>query len=663
MSLRKILIGGGVSVLLILIGFGLFCYHVVTKSFPQTEGTISGLGVSSPVKIYRDPYGIPHIIATNEDDAYFAIGYLHAQERLFQMDMQRRAGEGRLSEVFGTRTIPYDAMFRTIGIKRIAERIEASLHPEVRRALEDYSRGVNAYIAQNIHRLPVEFDMLNYKPYEWTPLHSIILSRMMAWELNMGWWGDITLQDIINKVGMKDALELFPQYPADAPVIMQEEHGETPAPLPNGHTASVSPLHFQSMTALHDLAATDKAFHEFIGYPHYQTGSNAWAVSPQKSTTGKPILCNDPHLIITTPSPWYQVHISAGTLNVAGYTVPGDPFVVIGRNNAVAWGETNAMLDDCDFIVEQLDSTNSSRYLLHGAYRDMSVRNDTIHVKDTENVVIKIYRTEHGPIISAVHPFNYPSQLFKQDGLRSDSASMLHRSAVAMHWTGSEATDENYALWKIDHAQNVREFVDGVQYFGCPAQNFVYADTAGNIGYALGGKIPLRATPIPGQSVPVPGAQESEIWNSFVPFALQPKFQNPKSGFIATANNKISDRMDYYFTNIWEPPSRISRITTLLQSQQKLSPDDMKRIQYDYISPYAFDLTHYIIAAFPDSATQQPLVKQALTYFSNWDGSMSKEVIAASVFNVWMEKMIEEMFKERLGEPVYEEYLFLQSLP
>lgn len=663
--IRRFIVGGGIAVAVLLVCFGVFCYYVVTKSFPKVEGTIGDIDVSAPVSIFRDVYGVPHVMAATEEDGYVALGFLHAQDRLFQMDLARRAGEGRLSEIFGSSTIPIDAMFRTIGIPRVAWRILATMPAGTRKILDAYSRGVNAYIAQHRRTMPVEFDALGYKPNQWQPVDCVIMMRMMAWELNFGWLSDITAQDVINKVGVKAALELFPGFPADAPTIFRDERvvakGTMPGSVKDTARARAA-LENPMMPGVRGFVEANAQYHRLINAPGQQSGSNSWAVGSSRTVHGKPILCNDPHLIITSPSRWYQVHINAGAVNVAGMSVPGLPAVMIGRNNAVSWGLTNAMLDDCDFVVEKIDSTSPTRYLSRGTYKQMRVRADTIHIKDTLDVVINVYETDHGPIISAVHSFMNPS-LFFNAPVPDNPKPVFAGAAVAVHWMGHELSDELTALLKASRARSGRDVADAMVTAAVPAQNVVYADTMGNIGYVYAGRIPVREMPYPGMSTPVSGAQDNMIWNSFIAGASTPRFTNPKSGMIVTANNRISSDLPASYGNLWEPPSRSMRIIDLLESHPMVGEGEMKKFQNDVISPHALDATRFILAAFPDSATQQPLVKQALTYFANWDGSMAKEEIAASVFNVWLMHMFEALWRDRLGSPIFEEYMYLQDMP
>jgi penicillin amidase len=659
---RRVLIGGVTSFVLLIVLFAVFAVHLVTRSFPDVDGTIGAPGLGAPVHVSRDLYGIPHIDASSSDDAWYAVGYLHAQDRLFQMDLARRAGQGRLSEIFGTRALPVDALFRTVGIAHIAARCYATLPAETRRDLESYSRGINAYLDGHRSRLPVEFDALNYKPDAWEPVHCVIMERMMAWELNFAWWMDIVTADAFEHVGPKLGAELFPQYPPDAPTVLREERTVS-ASQPTVGGARRTVLEESVREDLHAMANAESVFHDLLGTSHREGGSNAWAVAPWRSASGRPIVCSDPHLFYSAPARWYQMHVHTPLFNLAGVSLPGIPYIIIGRNNALAWGSTNAMADDCDFVVETLDSGNQSAYLSHGAYRSFTITIDTLHPRDTLAVPLHVMESEHGPIVSDVHLLNHAGIVF-HDNIPSVQRPLFKRSAVAMRWMGSAVSDELSAIRRLNLCTSAAGVPDAVASYAVPAQNLVYADTAGHIGYILQGHIPLRNTPYPGLSVPVPAGADDQIWSSTLPVAQNPRFLDPKTGFVASANNP-STNVPFvpYFTNQWEPPSRAQRIVQIFEGKQGIGIDNMRRAQNDNISPHALDAARYILAAYPDSVSQQLLVRQSLTYLANWDGSMNKEEIGASVFNMWLVKMFDRLFHPRLGDEAYREYLLLNSLP
>ncbi len=624
----KILVGIVGSILIIVVSAFFIFRYLVTKSFPVVDGELRVDGLQQPVTIYRDKYSVPHIIAQNEHDLFFAQGYVHAQDRLWQMDITRRAGEGRLSEILGSSALQYDKLFKTIGIQRIAEKLEAQLHPESKLIVQAYSDGVNAFIHSHRGNYPIEFDMLNYVPEDWQPVHTLIVSRMMAWELNLSWYVDLTLGELVQKFGEEKAKEIFPTYPENAPVIVPKE-------LLNKQTA------FNG----EDFLRADKSFRKFFGMSGMHIGSNAWAVSGKKSESSYAMLANDPHLGLSEPSKWYEVHLQGGSLDVAGVSLPGAPGIIIGHNHSIAWGMTNVMADDADFFIEQEDSLHHDRYLYKGELKTFELYNDTIFVKDSSVVPITIRESVHGPIINDVNQTAAASQ-----------------NPVALRWTGEDASDELYAIYCIDKAQSWEQFKNGVKYFTVPGQNFVYADDKGNIGYCMGVRLPIRASQNP--TLPMPGWTGNYDWKGFVPFEKLPQLFNPPEQFIATANNKTTDAsFPYHISNLWEPPSRIERIRELLSTQNKISVEDFKRIQLDYYSYFAKQVTPFIIHAFDSVRIADAHLQTALNYFRNWNFQQTKNDVSTALFNVFFTHLLENVFENKMGEALYKNYIFLANIP
>lgn len=637
---KKIKIAIGILGTLLLIGIAAFFIlrHLVTKSFPVVDGKLHVEGLEEPVTIYRDEYGVPHIIAQNEHDLFFAQGYVHAQDRLWQIDIMRRAGEGRLSEVFGSSTLSYDKLFKTIGIQRIAEKLESQLHPESQQILQAYSDGINAFIHSHRGNYPIEFDMLNYVPEDWQPVHTLIVSRMMAWELNLSWYVDLTLGELVDKFGEEKAAEIFPTYPEHAPVIVPKE------------LLKASP-HFGGLNKKiafggTEFLRTDKSFRKFFGMLGMHIGSNAWAVSGKKSASGFAMLANDPHLGLSEPSKWYEMHLKGGSLDVAGVSLLGAPGIIIGHNHFIAWGMTNVMADDADFFIEKEDSLDHSRYEYKGLLKSFETYDDTIFVKDSDAVPITLRESVHGPIINDVNP----------------TAKGFSQSPLALRWTGEDMSDELYSIYCINKAQSWKEFKDGVKEFTVPGQNFVYADVKGNIGYCMGVHLPIRASQNP--TLPMPGWTGTYDWTGFVPFEKLPEMFNPPEEFIATANNKTTDAsFPYHISNLWEPPSRIERIREFLSTRNKLTVDDFKQMQLDYYSNFAKQLTPYIIHAFDSVKIFDPNIQTALKYFRNWNFLETKNDVTTTLLNVWFTHLMENIFENKMGEGLYKNYIFLANIP
>ena len=450
----KIVIGLFTTLVIVIIVGGIIFYKMLSSSLPVYNGQIQSDKISSDIRIYRDSLAVPYIFAQNDEDAAFALGYLHAQERLFVMDLARRAGEGRLSEILGEDAVPFDKMFLTVGLKRNALENIKRLNPQSLNLLKAYSNGVNLYIKEAKGHYPVEFDALGYDPYEWKPEHSLLIIRMMAWQLNISWWVDFSFSDLVLKLGEDKVKKILPSYPENGPYIIPSE--------------------LKNLSSLNKgLVETDQAFREFMGTSGTHIGSNNWVVNGTKSQSGKPIIANDPHLEYSAPGRWYAAVIKSGTETCAGVSLPGVPGIVIGKNDNISWTLTNIMADDADFYVEKLDSLGKN-YLYNGSWKILTSYKEKIKVKNKPDVEFNIKLTHRGPIISDIHPFSF---LYNNKGFRTPP--------ISMRWTGNDFSDELFAFYKINKAKNWNDFKSAVQMFNVPGQNFVYADNSGNIGYAL----------------------------------------------------------------------------------------------------------------------------------------------------------------------------------
>ena len=626
----KISIGVIISLVLIVVIGGVIFYHMLKTSLPVYNGEIDSNPLSANVVVYRDSMAIPYIVAKNEDDAAFALGYIHAQERLFTMDLIRRAGEGRLSEIFGSSTLPFDEMFRTIGVKKTVDNILKKTDSKVIKLLQSYSGGVNKYIKDAKGKYPVEFDVLGYDPYKWTPEDCLITGRMMAWELNISWWSDITFTHLIQKFGEEKVKEIFPNYPGNAPVIV--------------------PSDIKKYTMIdNSFIKTDQEFREFMGMSGTHIGSNNWVVDGKMSVSGKPLIANDTHLHFSAPDKWFAVVIRSNNWNAEGFTLPGIPAIVIGKNENISWTVTNIMLDDADFYIEKLDSTRKN-YLYNGHWNKLKIYPDTIKVKDSSDVVIKIASTDHGPIISSIHPYNilYPGNKFKQ-------------TTISMNWLGNYYSDEMYSFYLINRAKNWNEFKSALSTYSVPGQNFVYADKEGNIGYAFGGRIPLRENN--GMSFIYDGTTDKYNWKGFVPQKDLPTFLNPKQDFIATANNKTEKNFKYHISNVWEPSSRIERIEQLLTGKKKHSVDDYEKYQIDFVSPYAEKITKYILNAFKGIEVTDKNLQLALELFQKWNYKFNEYSQVPAIYAVFFNYLLKNIYYDEMGHDLYNEFVFVANVP
>ncbi len=577
----------GVLVAAGIFALGLFFFlrHQVTKSFPVVSGKSAVSALEKPAEVTRDHFGVPLITAANDHDLLVALGYVHAQDRLWQMDLGRRAGEGRLSEIFGENTVSIDRMFRIIGIRAIAVNVEKALSDSSRSRMQWYADGVNAFIDANRGSYPVEFDFLRYEPEPWTVLNCLTIAQMMAWELNLSWWTDLNLGAITSKVDPVRASDILPGFPESVLPIVPGKGRHTLATLGTG------------------LLSITRDYRNLMGYQGVGGGSNAWVVSPSKSVSGQVILANDTHLHLQLPSKWYEVFLRTPEVELGGMSIPGVPGIVAGHNADIAWGVTNMMADESDFYVIMADSTDSTKYWFDGRLLPMETRSEEILVEGESPVEVIIRSTRHGPIVSDIQT---PVQRSTPDFL------------AAMRWTGSVPVDRVDAFHRINRARNWEEFLDGVGKFPGPGQNFVYGDRHGNIGYCPGGMIPVRGK---GTSIlPLPGWESSTEWKGFVPFEQFPRMYNPADGYIATANNKIADHhFPYHISDLWEPPSRILRLREVLGRDEQFSVKDFEKLQNDVFSHHAREMVPFLLAASADTMLGFPEQERVREYLANWD--------------------------------------------
>ena len=604
-------------ILVVALGGYIWFERTTRKSLPQTSGEISLAGLKEDVEIIRDTYGVPHIYAKNEPDLLFALGYAMAQDRLWQMEFFRRLGHGRLSEILGEELVKVDRYFRTIAAAGMNRKIPKDLAflPE------SFADGVNAYLKTHSDRLALEFKLLGYKPEPWTEEDYIAILKVVNWGLSEGWRVDLTAAGVLEKVGMEKWKEAFPVWPDDAPLIVPEQW--------RGFSELSAPF----------LRAT--WFAERLTGFSTSAASNNWVVSGKKSVTGKPILANDPHLGLTNPSFWWEAHMVCPTFNVSGFAIPGVPGVAVGHNLDVAWGVTNVMVDDVDFYIEKINPENPRQYWFQDHWEDMKVKEETIRVKGREPVKVEILLTRHGPIVTDEKGSN--------------------GKAVSAKWAFTEGLQPGQAAYLLAKAKNIQEVREALKYWELPSQNLVFADTDGNIGYWCCATIPIRSKPF--GILPVPGWTKEYDWKGYVPFEERPHLINPKENFIATANNKvIGDRYPHFISHYWEPPDRITRIHQLLKAKEKLSVDDFKAMQQDIYSVLAAEMVPKMIQVL-DRRFSDEEGRKAKEFLSKWDFVMDKDSVAACLYEVTFRKMMDNIFREELGEELFRQYLKTSIFP
>lgn len=617
-------------VVVVLLAAALFLLYQVRKSFPVTTGSLSLAGLEQPAVIDRDSYGIPTVVTRTDHDLMFATGFVHAQDRLWQMDLARRAGEGRLSEIFGTETVAFDRMFRIVGIRRTAEAIVTSMNGASLGRLRAYADGVNAYLHHAQGCLPAEFDLLGYTPEPWTPIHSVIIGRLMAWELNLSWWTDLTYGSLAERVGSERLQDIMPGYPGEIPPIV-------PVTEWKGY-ASIG----------REYLETARRYAAAFSSTSLNGGSNAWVVSPARSATGMVLLANDTHLRLQSPSRWYELQMEMPGVRVRGMSIAGVPAIVAGRNENIAWGLTNVMADDADFYVEKLDPETGSRFLYGTEWRPLNAVTEFIQVRGDTAVPVTIRSTGHGPIVT-------------------DIATPVSRSrppfVASMRWTGNDVDDQFGAFTAINRAGTWQEFTAGVRQFAVPGQNFVYGDVDGNIGYWCGAKIPIRGG---GTSIlPQPGWDPASRWTGFVPFESLPHRFNPPEGYLATANNKIvDDAYPYPISWLWEPSSRIQRLNEVLGTRgEKFTIGDFERLQNDTYSYFARETMPVLLKAMRGSGMFEGADTVVMEYLRNWNNRFSRGEIACAIYQQFLTCFLHAVYADEMGEDLYHDWVLLTNIP
>jgi len=599
--------------------------RLVKKSLPQTRGTIAVEGLNYPVKVYRDVYGVPHIFAKNDTDLFFAMGYVVSQDRFWQMELNRRAALGTLSAIFGARALEIDKFIRTIGLPEIANQLAQNLSSESKKLITAYTAGINAYLSENRDKLPIEFMLLQYHPQPWEIKHSLAYQRLMAWNLEMAWHVDPVFGEIVGKVSPAKANEIIPQYPGTAPIIVSQ---------------------FSQFNNLrHSLNSIQQDLLELVGFGGTGLGSNSWVVSGELTGTGKPILANDPHLTHQNPSIWYEIHLKAPGIDCYGVSLPGTPGIVIGHNQAIAWGLTNVMADGCDFFIEQINPDNQEQYLYQGKWHTITEIAEEIAIKDQQanNLIIRI--THQGPIISDIHP-----------ALKNSS------KVISVKWNGYLISDELLAFSKIMKAKNWDQFVNGLEHFSVPAQNYIYADTTGNIGYYCAGSMPIRQK---GNGlIPQSGWTNRFEWKNWIPFKRLPHLFNPSENLIVTANNKVvEDNYLYFISTYWEPPYRAQRIEELLATKEEFNLTDFKTIQLDQFSKHAEFLMPIILELLPEFNQKTKLRTYFCHSLQTWDLRLDTHSEAAAIFEIFLTKLYKNIFIDEMGDTLFHSFLELANIP
>ena len=662
----RVLLVIGLIVVLALVGVVGYAVHLVRASYPQVSGELPVPGLRSEVEVFRSDLGIPTIYADDLEDLFFAQGFVHAQDRFWEMDVRRHITAGRLSEMFGASQIPTDTFLRTLGWRRIAEQEVELLSERSLRILEAYSAGVNAYLAEHQGaELSLEYAVLalqnpNYRPEPWVPADSVAWLKALAWDLRGNMGEEIYRAVMSATMGVEATEELFPPYPyaRNRPIVeigavvdgrfdqeAQENVGSAPraAGIPIDYRPAVS--------ALLSASAAAGTLVDVLGPSGPGIGSNSWAVAGEKTDTGLPLLANDPHLAPAMPSLWYQSSLRCRVLDedcnydVSGWTMAGLPGVFIGHNGQIAWGFTNLGPDVTDLVLHQV---SGDAYLFDGGELPLDIRTEFIEVAGQDPVEIQIRSTRDGPIISGIEdipvydvvgaeaPVPAPGSAIAADAARGDGY------AVALRWTALEPQPTFDAFDALNTAQNWDDFQDAARLLAVPAQNLLYADTTGRIGYQAPGRIPIRVG-YDGKW-PIPGWTSEYAWTGYIPFEALPTVIDPPEGWIVTANQAvIGPEYPYFLTDDWAYGARSQRIVELIESATaagaRMTSERMRAIQTDSHNA----LADFLVPRLLELPTPEGS-EQARELLVDWDRQQNADSAGAAYFNAVWAQMVERMF-------------------
>jgi len=640
---------------------GALVFWRLRAPLPDTSGTIKVDGLRGRVEIVRDVDAIPHIRALSEADALFGLGYVHAQERLWQMEFQRRVAQGRLAEIVGEPGLNADRLLRTIGLARAARESWPRLDAEARALIEAYVAGINAFLAD--HRggsLPVEFAIFRFAPEPWSGEDVIAWQKTMAWLLAANWRDETLRVELAARVGDEAADRLVPAYTPNGPLILPPDAAipalpQAPAPAaatpesdkpaapatppvkrPGRTTGPAASRGTATAEVATTLAALSDLMDDLPVAPPIGGGSNNWVVSGARSITGKPLLANDPHLAGQSPAVWFLAHISGGSLDAIGATMPGMPGVVIGHNGRIAWGITALLGDVQDLYIEHINASDQAEY--NGGLEDVRVLRDLLKVRGQPDVPLRVRITRHGPIVS--------------DVLERPQATL------ALRWTGLDADDRTAECYmRLNMAGSWPAFKAALGRMHAPLLNFVYADIDGNIGYLGPGAFPVRAA---GDGTrPVPGWTSDYEWRGYLHESEWPASFNPARGYLASANNKVApDTFPFAMGTSWEAPYRAARIGELIENSGRMAVEDMTRMQRDVRSTQVRVVLPFLLKARPIDAVS----RDAMDRLREWDGTLNGESPQAALYEAWYGATVRGLFEDELGADVFAGYVGRRSI-
>jgi len=612
------------AVVVLLVVTGIYGYSFLRSGLPEYKDEIELAGLQGQVGVHHDSRGVPYIATVYESDLYFMQGYLHAKERMWQMELQRRVVQGRLSEVLGEDQLATDRFLRKLGLERIAGRMLNNTSAEGREVAENYARGVNAYLES--HPPSLEFRLLGFEPEPWAPIDTAGIISLMAFDLGSNWRAEAFRQAMAEEIDPALLEEILPPYEGwETPRVLASNDAEDN--MAGGKSLSAELLSLLRETSLEHI------------YTVPRLGSNSWVISAERSETGTAVLANDPHLNLGLPSIWYENALTLREekydMDLYGWSIPGAPGVVIGHNQSIAWGLTNVG-DSQDLFLEERHPDDPHRFKYAGDWYEAEVEVAEIKVDGwDEPEEVEIVHSVHGPLISD-HP------------------------PMSLRWTAYEVGGSTLdAVLKINEAADWDQFKNALAHFSLPVQSFVYADVNGNIGFKVAGKLPVRKQ---GQGImPSPGWDESYGWEKFIPFEELPELYNPGDGYIATANNRVEhDGYPYLISLDNAPGYRKMRIDEVLEGLDEISVEDSKMLQTDWYNRHAAERLPAILQVLKENSCGLRMIDQeAVDLLIHWaeEPVNARDSAGAAIFQVCYLNLMEEIFKPQLGEELYLEFL------
>lgn len=607
--IKRILTGILILIILAIITSLFLLNNLKNGAVPDYNKNQKLNGLEKEVTVFRDSFGVPHIYAESEADLYRSVGFAMAQDRLWQMDLLRRVTQGRLSEILGKDQVNTDLLMRALRIQEKSEKILAQSGPEIVKALESFADGLNQYIEN--FPLPPEFKVLGYKPEPWEPVHSINLIGYMSWDLSSGWGTELFLHQLKNEISIEQIHDLIPDM--------------------QNHKTPIFPEFEPTNININETLLSASVELEKLGVEIFN-GSNNWAVSGKKSKTGMPLLANDMHLGLSAPGIWYQMHQNVkGKLNITGLVLPGQPFIIAGHNDSIAWGMTNVMVDDLDFYAETLNE-DSTKHLLDGEWKNLQIIKETINTKEGEKIQKTLKFTHRGPIVNQ---------------LKNSKETPL-----SIHWLGNEMSNEIRSVYLLNQAKNWVDFRDAVKTFQAVSQNIVYADVAGNIGLQTSAGIPMRA----GSGIQIyPGDSSKYDWTGMVPFEELPFEFNPERGYVSSANNKtVPENYPHYISHWFATPNRIDRIREMLEEKEQFGISDFEKMHSDFKSKKAEKMVPVFLAALQSKTDWNEIQIASIEKLINWDFTLLKKSQVASVFEILYRKVCENLVKDDLTPELFQ---------